>query len=56
MHFQVLPHYHIYTTTMVRGAEFDNKIPQSDNAIEAGETKAHGVGNEVRHLVNRTIA
>lgn len=32
---------------MVRGAEYDNGIPQSDNAIEAGETKAHGVGNNV---------
>lgn len=32
---------------MVRGAEFDNGVPQSDNAIEAGETKAHGVGNTV---------
>ncbi|KAJ5223335.1 hypothetical protein N7468_007877 [Penicillium chermesinum] len=30
---------------MVRGAEYDNGIPQSDNPIEAGETKAHGVGN-----------
>ncbi|KAJ5177226.1 uncharacterized protein N7482_003103 [Penicillium canariense] len=30
---------------MVRGAEYDNGIPQSDNAIEAGETKAHGTGN-----------
>ncbi|KAJ5524129.1 hypothetical protein N7504_001591 [Penicillium tannophilum] len=30
---------------MVRGAEYDNGVPQSDNAIEAGETKAHGVGN-----------
>lgn len=33
---------------MVRGAEFDNGVPQSDNAIEAGETKAHGVGATVR--------
>ncbi|KAJ5649284.1 uncharacterized protein N7484_003007 [Penicillium longicatenatum] len=31
---------------MPRGAEYDNGIPQSDNAIEAGETKAHGVGND----------
>lgn len=36
---------HIFT--MVRGADFDNGIPQSDNPIEAGETKAHGVGNPV---------
>lgn len=35
---------------MVRGAEFDNGVPQSDNAIEAGETKAHGVGATVRQL------
>lgn len=27
---------------MPRGADYDNGIPQSDNAIEAGETKAHG--------------
>ncbi|OJJ49006.1 hypothetical protein ASPZODRAFT_129376 [Penicilliopsis zonata CBS 506.65] len=27
---------------MPRGAEFDNKIPQSDNAIDAGPTKVHG--------------
>lgn len=33
---------------MVRGAEFDNGVPQSDNAIEAGETKAHGVSATVR--------
>lgn len=33
---------------MVRGAEFDNGVPQSDNAIEVGETKAHGVGATVR--------
>ncbi|GLI75231.1 hypothetical protein PoHVEF18_003484 [Penicillium ochrochloron] len=29
---------------MVRGAEYDNGVPQSDNAIEAGATKAHGTG------------
>ncbi|KAJ5222112.1 uncharacterized protein N7469_010999 [Penicillium citrinum] len=29
---------------MVRGAEYDNGIPQSDNAIENGPNKAHGVG------------
>ena len=27
---------------------YDNGIPQSDNPIEAGETKAHGVGSTVR--------
>lgn len=32
---------------MVRGAEFDNGVPQSDNPIENGPNKAHGVGNEV---------
>jgi hypothetical protein len=32
---------------MPRGAEYDNGIPQSDNAIEAGENKAHGT-NPVR--------
>ncbi|KAF3395794.1 hypothetical protein F1880_006605 [Penicillium rolfsii] len=30
--------------TMVRGADYDNGIPQSDNPIEAGTTKAHGTG------------
>ncbi|KAF7586696.1 hypothetical protein BBP40_008485 [Aspergillus hancockii] len=30
---------------MVRGAEYDNGIPQSDNAIEAGQTKVHGAGS-----------
>ncbi|KAJ5831809.1 hypothetical protein N7474_000120 [Penicillium riverlandense] len=38
---------------MPRGAEYDNGIPQSDNAIEAGETKAHGTGNKDAEL-NRT--
>lgn len=32
---------------MVRGAEYDNGVPQSDNPIENGPNKAHGVGNEV---------
>ncbi|EED17769.1 conserved hypothetical protein [Talaromyces stipitatus ATCC 10500] len=27
---------------MPRGAEYDNGVPQSDNAIETGPTKAHG--------------
>ncbi|PCH08080.1 Hypothetical protein PENO1_002740 [Penicillium occitanis (nom. inval.)] len=27
---------------MPRGAEFDNGVPQSDNAIETGPNKAHG--------------
>ncbi|KAJ5908647.1 hypothetical protein N7495_001329 [Penicillium taxi] len=29
---------------MVRGAEYDNGVPQSDNAIDAGTTKVHGTG------------
>jgi hypothetical protein len=32
---------------MPRGAEYDNGIPQSDNAIENGPNKAHGT-NPVR--------
>lgn len=32
---------------MPRGAEYDNGIPQSDNAIEAGETKVHGTNSAV---------
>lgn len=32
---------------MVRGAEYDNGIPQSDNPIENGPNKAHGVGATV---------
>ncbi|KAH1434289.1 hypothetical protein LV164_003800 [Aspergillus fumigatus] len=41
---------------MPRGAEYDNGIPQSDNAIEAGETKVHGTNSANDHLdrVNRT--
>lgn len=35
---------------MVRGAEYDNGVPQSDNPIENGPNKAHGVGDEVRYL------
>ncbi|OGE56774.1 hypothetical protein PENARI_c002G03434 [Penicillium arizonense] len=31
---------------MVRGAEYDNGVPQSDNPIENGPTKVHGTGNE----------
>ncbi|KAL4894803.1 hypothetical protein BDV59DRAFT_164323 [Aspergillus ambiguus] len=27
---------------MPRGAEYDDGVPHSDNAIEAGETKIHG--------------
>lgn len=32
---------------MPRGADYDNGIPQSDNAIEAGPDKVHGT-NPVR--------
>lgn len=32
---------------MPRGADYDNGIPQSDNAIETGPNKAHGT-NPVR--------
>lgn len=28
---------------MVRGAEYDNGVPQSDNAFENGPNAAHGV-------------
>lgn len=37
---------------MVRGADYDNGIPQNDNGIEAGQTKAHGVGNDVSLILN----
>lgn len=30
---------------MPRGAEYDNNIPQSDNAIDPGTTEAHGTGD-----------
>jgi hypothetical protein len=36
---------------MVRGADYDNGVPQSDNAIEAGATKAHGTGATVRFIL-----
>ena len=32
---------------MPRGAEYDNGIPQSDNAIDAGQTKVHGTNPDV---------
>ncbi|KAH8430668.1 uncharacterized protein LDX57_008330 [Aspergillus melleus] len=38
---------------MPRGAEYDNGVPQSDNAIENGPNKVHGVGNDNADL-NRT--
>lgn len=40
---------------MVRGAQYDNGIPQSDNAIEAGETKAHGVNEGVCLMSNSIL-
>ncbi|KAL1850295.1 hypothetical protein Plec18170_006990 [Paecilomyces lecythidis] len=30
---------------MPRGADYDNGIPQSDNAIEQGQDAAHGTGS-----------
>ncbi|RMJ27241.1 hypothetical protein PHISP_01893 [Aspergillus sp. HF37] len=39
---------------MPRGADYDNKAPQSDNAIEQGENKAHGVGDPSNATLNRT--
>ncbi|RAL03074.1 uncharacterized protein BO80DRAFT_463290 [Aspergillus ibericus CBS 121593] len=41
---------------MPRGAEYDNGVPQSDNAIDAGETKVHGTNPDNDHLnrVQRT--
>ncbi|KAJ6034359.1 hypothetical protein N7499_001565 [Penicillium canescens] len=35
---------------MVRGAEYDNGLPQSDNPIENGPDKVHGTGNESADL------
>ncbi|KAJ5181250.1 hypothetical protein N7491_000803 [Penicillium cf. griseofulvum] len=35
---------------MVRGADYDNGVPQSDNPIENGPNKAHGTGNEPADL------
>ncbi|KAJ5563020.1 hypothetical protein N7535_002534 [Penicillium sp. DV-2018c] len=35
---------------MVRGAEYDNGVPQSDNPIDNGPNKAHGTGNEPADL------
>jgi len=39
---------------MPRGAEYDDGVPQSDNAIEAGETLAHGTGPEDSQGVDRS--
>ncbi|KAE8354205.1 hypothetical protein BDV28DRAFT_131423 [Aspergillus coremiiformis] len=39
---------------MVRGAEYDDGVPHSDNAIEAGRTKAHGSSNPEMGRVSRT--
>ena len=35
---------------MPRGAEYDDGVPHSDNAIKAGQTKVHGAGNSVGFL------
>ncbi|KAI9933104.1 hypothetical protein ASPWEDRAFT_42861 [Aspergillus wentii DTO 134E9] len=35
---------------MPRGAEYDNGVPQSDNAIEAGQNQVHGTNPENNHL------
>lgn len=40
---------------MPRGAEFDNGVPQSDNAIETGPNKAHGT-NPVRPLQQLSLS
>ena len=29
---------------MPRGADFEDGVPHSDNAVEIGENKVHGVG------------
>ncbi|KAE8154210.1 hypothetical protein BDV25DRAFT_121653 [Aspergillus avenaceus] len=40
---------------MPRGAEYDNNVVQSDNAIEAGPNKVHGTGgSEDLKRVQRT--
>ncbi|EAW14855.1 uncharacterized protein ACLA_002660 [Aspergillus clavatus NRRL 1] len=35
---------------MPRGAEYDNGVPQSDNAIDAGQNKVHGINPANDHL------
>ncbi|KAB8256602.1 hypothetical protein BDV32DRAFT_128750 [Aspergillus pseudonomiae] len=32
---------------MPRGAEYDDGVPHSDNAVKAGQTKVHGAGDSV---------
>ncbi|KAI2895507.1 hypothetical protein CBS63078_8524 [Aspergillus niger] len=47
---------HTQVIKMPRGAEYDDGVPHSDNAIEAGETKVHGTNPANDHLnrVQRT--
>lgn len=51
---------HAHTThTMPRGSEYADAPAQSDNAIDAGENKAHGVGVSIprpRYLFPSRIA
>jgi hypothetical protein len=35
-------------TNMPRGADYDDGVPRSDNAIEASEDKIHGAGKVSR--------
>ncbi|PYI35914.1 hypothetical protein BP00DRAFT_333350 [Aspergillus indologenus CBS 114.80] len=41
---------------MPRGAEYDDGVPHSDNAIEAGQTKVHGTNpdNDTLNRAQRT--
>ncbi|PLB42248.1 uncharacterized protein BDW47DRAFT_98137 [Aspergillus candidus] len=42
---------------MVRGAEYDNNVPSSDNPIENGPNKVHGAGSTVRpHPTPQTLS
>lgn len=37
---------------MPRGADYDDGVPRSDNAIESGEDKAHGTGKVDRDVAD----
>ncbi|RAL16813.1 uncharacterized protein BO97DRAFT_420205 [Aspergillus homomorphus CBS 101889] len=41
---------------MPRGAEYDDGVPHSDNAVEAGQTKVHGTNpdNDTLNRAQRT--
>lgn len=41
-----------YYSTMPRGADYDDGVPRSDNAIESGEDKAHGTGKVDRDVAD----